>query len=88
MDNYAKFTGESVLCVEIERAKNSGTVRVVLSIPGRPGASARTWDANASGLLTEAQIDDIRASIDSSIFDWILLAGAQRQLWTDRSATS
>jgi len=79
-DHDHEFTGASLLCLELERAVTSGSVRVTLSIPGRAGASTRTWLSLGTHGLTEGQVLDVEAHITTTVRDWLLLWGAQREL--------
>jgi hypothetical protein len=81
--NSRPFTAAAALVVELQREMSSGAVRMTLSLPGRDGTSSRTWEPLAAGMLTTAQFEDVCTAVGNVVDEWLLLSGAQAQLWHD-----
>lgn len=65
-----------MICLEVSRKTVDGRDRLtfVLSIPGREGTVTRQW-TSLGALLEPAQLEDFMASVDQTLWDWLLIAG-------------
>lgn len=64
----------ATLCIELQRNYGSGTVVMVLSIPGRQGTVTRSWDRGGPGQVTVPDYESIKLSVLQALDDWLVLS--------------
>jgi hypothetical protein len=78
---YDEFAPQArMMVLEFWKSPATKAVHLVLSLPKRDGTVTRVWRPLAGGLLTSGQLEDIEACVVSTVRDWLLPDGIQREL--------